>query len=104
MRAIQVLKAYSKVGESAERCVAALEILLAKIQGRSHSQRSEKRAAESSSLRDIGNQNDTVTGQGNDEDLREFEDIAANLNLAAADLGIDDNMLWLNSSVADILF
>lgn len=46
IRAIQVLKAYSKVGESAERCVAALEILLAKIQGQSHSQQFEKNEGE----------------------------------------------------------
>lgn len=65
IRAIQVLKAYSKVRESAERCVAALEILLAKIQGRSHPQQFEKNERESSSIHDILNPNSNVTGQGN---------------------------------------
>lgn len=104
VRAIQVLKAYSKVGKSAERCVAALEILLAKIQGRYHSQQSEKPGAETSPMHDLGTQDGAVAEQGNEEGLREFDDIEASLNLAAVDLGIDDSMLWLNSSVADILF
>ncbi|KAH6983975.1 C6 transcription factor [Ilyonectria destructans] len=102
-RAIQLLKAYSKVGESAERCVAALEILSTKIQGQSGSAQHGKDTAQSSSIDNILNP-DSITCQSDEGLLSGFDDLTASLNMEGMDFNIDDNLLWLNSSVADIMF
>ncbi|RKK91840.1 hypothetical protein BFJ68_g16092 [Fusarium oxysporum] len=95
-QAIQLLRAYAKVGDSAKRCVAALEILLAKIQGYHH-------------ISEHGEAHDdrALTGnafieQQNDAPLVAFDDITGQIDLDGMDFDIDD-MLWLNTSAAEFL-
>ncbi|KAM0420552.1 hypothetical protein ACHAPT_011721 [Fusarium lateritium] len=95
-QAIQLLRAYSRVGESAERCVAALEILSAKIKGQS---RSEEEVDQVPPLDEIR----PVVFQDGAEGFRDLGDSSVALDFEGMDFDVND-MLWLNSSAADILF
>lgn len=96
-QAIQLLKAYSKVGESAKRCVVALEILLSKIQGCRGLTRmpSEANAREPSEP--------MFPGGGQNSSLLTNSSFGTIMDLDVLNLEIDD-MLWLNTSAAEILF
>lgn len=100
-RAIEILKAYAKVGESAERCIAALEILLEKIQGQCQiiPRSTQKEASNSDSsiaVPEVSSQNE-ATQFG---DTGPFS--SSLVDLEGIDFNVDD-MFWLNCSVADIL-
>ncbi|CEI63362.1 unnamed protein product [Fusarium venenatum] len=96
-QAIQLLKAYSKVGESAKRCVVALEILLSKIQGCRGLTRmpSEANAREPSEP--------MFPSGGQNSNLLTNNSFGPIMDLDVLNLEIDD-MLWLNTSAAEILF
>ncbi|KAG6996936.1 hypothetical protein FOFC_07909 [Fusarium oxysporum] len=96
-QAIQLLKAYSKVGESAERCVVALEILLAKIQGC----RGSSRAPAEAVTREVSQS--MFIDDGQNTGLAACDNLAPMMSLDGMNLDIDD-MLWLNTSAAEILF
>ncbi|KAK1252000.1 hypothetical protein MKX08_003187, partial [Trichoderma sp. CBMAI-0020] len=95
-QAIQLLKAYSKVGESAKRCVVALEILLSKIQdcrGPSRAPAEANAREASEPMFPSGEQNSSLFTDSS------FGPIT---DLDVLNLEIDD-MLWLNTSAAEIL-
>lgn len=115
-RAMEILQAYSRIGESAERCFAALEILSAKLQGGfdvdSQTAHSPRRDAHSQN-RQVGvDMNYTTEANSsrntNSQHASGMEgDAAWSFNIGAADFdGIDfdiDDLLWLNSSGVDVL-
>lgn len=87
------------VGESAERCVAALDILAAKIQNHSYHTESQR-------LNDIllqGEPPSTAITQEGSGQVEHFDAISVPLDLEGMDFDVGD-MLWLNASAADILF
>jgi hypothetical protein len=95
-QAIQLLRAYAKVGDSAERCITALDILLAKIQGYHH-------IYEHGEAHDDG----ALTGGAFIEQQSiappiAFDDVTGQIDLDGMDFDID-NMLWLNTSAAEFL-
>ncbi len=96
---MQLLRAYSQVGDSARRCIAALEILSAKFQH--HTNQSP---AQYGSIW-IDESNTT----------QEFRDHCGDLGYPSGDLdltGVDlndihlnvDDMLWLNTTASDVLY
>ncbi|KAK2684441.1 hypothetical protein QWA68_016479 [Fusarium oxysporum] len=95
-QAIQLLRAYAKVGDSAKRCVAALEILLAKIQGYHHISEHGKAHDDRALTRNA------FIEQQNNAPLVAFDDITGQIDLDGMDFDIDD-MLWLNTSAAEFL-
>ncbi|CAH0037953.1 unnamed protein product [Clonostachys solani] len=100
-RAIEILKAYAKVGESAERCIAALEILLEKIQGQCQiivrlTQKEASNPDSSIAAPEVSSQSE-ATQFG---DTGPFS--SSLVDLEGIDFNVDD-MFWLNCSVADIL-
>ncbi|KAM3502648.1 hypothetical protein MY10362_004717 [Beauveria mimosiformis] len=99
-QAMQLLKAYARVGESAERCVAALEILSAKFQSHA-SDRQPQHANDQVSTTERESVLDVAQPMH-----QEFPDIASlpnDFDLNAIDLDISD-MIWLNATVGDIIF
>lgn len=100
-KAMQLLKAYSQVGESARRCIAALEILLAKFQHHANQNPAQYASTWISEV----NSNTTQDSRGQYGELR---DLSGDLDLSGVDLddiqlNVDD-MMWLNTSVGDVLF
>ncbi|KAF2021654.1 hypothetical protein BU24DRAFT_417295 [Aaosphaeria arxii CBS 175.79] len=96
-QAIQLLKAYSKVGESAKRCVVALEILLSKIQGCCGPSRVPAEA-------NSGGMSEPIfPSEGQDSSIFTNGGLGPTMDLDVLNLDIDD-MLWLNTSAAEILF
>ena len=100
-RAIELLKAYSRVGQSAQRCVTALGILSSKIQ-----------AAATLQIQHPGDQGgveaqdrpDLSGGQVADgQAMGPFapDGMAFSSDFGDHDFNIDD-MFWLNTSAADI--
>lgn len=100
-RAIELLRAYARVGQSAERCVAALSILSAKIQSTRLDDHDHARNFEhvhSSALPSGEVSINTMTSQDVVDDGLDFP-----LELSDLNFNIDD-MFWLNASAADIIF
>uniref|UniRef100_A0A0B7JZM6 Xylanolytic transcriptional activator regulatory domain-containing protein n=2 Tax=Bionectria ochroleuca TaxID=29856 RepID=A0A0B7JZM6_BIOOC len=96
-KAIELLKAYAQVGESAERCVAALEILSSKIHG--GSMQASQRAK---GISICGGQHSHQATAGN---LGNWENPEAPTPIDLGDMDFDvSDMFWLNGSTADILF
>ncbi|KFG79883.1 putative C6 transcription factor [Metarhizium anisopliae] len=100
-KAMQLLKAYSQVGESARRCIAALEILSAKFQHHT----SQNPAQYASTW--IGETNSNTTQESRGQygvlgDLGGDLDLSG-VNLNDIQLNVDD-MVWLNTSAGDVLF
>lgn len=96
-KAIELLKAYAQVGEWAERCVAALEILSSKIHGQP-SHQDERATATSTPGQGSPHQHDASYFRN-----LENADMPPPIDLGDMDFDVGD-MLWLNSSAADILF
>ena len=98
-RAMEILRAYSRVGESAGRCVAALEILSAKIPGENAAVPHQQLGIDPSDpTRDaVGTNFASESGPSDDlSTVIEFDDINFDFDI--------EDMLWLNSNAADILF
>ncbi|EXL55811.1 hypothetical protein FOCG_03545 [Fusarium oxysporum f. sp. radicis-lycopersici 26381] len=96
-QAIELLKAYARVGESAERCVAALEILASRIMDKS---RVEEDLNGQQSLEET---HQSIIVQNPAGELLGFRGPSINFDFNGMDFDIND-MFWLNSSAADILF
>lgn len=99
-RAIQMLQAYSRVSQSAQRCIAALEILLAKVQNSGLNRSSEggnmeRRLPLDEVHRASVLDEPTPLGRG--------EDVDASMDFGGLDFNIDD-MFWLNAPLTDFLF
>ena len=107
-RAMEILRSYSRIGESAERCFAALEILSSKLQGGVDMEAETAK----SPRRDAHMQDDFTTepnsrGNANLHGNGMEGDAAWSFNLGttdfdALDFDIDD-LLWLNTSGVDVL-
>ncbi|RKL21326.1 hypothetical protein BFJ70_g13485 [Fusarium oxysporum] len=96
-QAIELLKAYARVGGSAERCVAALEILASRIMDKS---RVEEDLNGQQSLEET---HQSIIVQNPAGELPGFRGPSINFDFDGMDFDIND-MFWLNSSAADILF
>ncbi|CAH0018758.1 unnamed protein product [Clonostachys rhizophaga] len=99
-RAIQMLQAYSRVSQSAQRCIAALEILLAKVQNAGLNRSSEGVNMETRFPLDEMHRasvldEPTILGRGEDAD--------ALVDFGGFNFNIDD-MFWLNAPLTDFLF
>ena len=103
-KAIQLLKAYSQVGESAKRCVAALEILSAKF----HHHVSHNQVRQDGYASIWTNKAESNAPQESRGPYGELEDLSGDLDLSGVDLDdFDlnfDDMMWLNTSAGDVLF
>lgn len=110
---MEILQAYSRIGESAERCFAALEILSAKLQGGfdvdSQTAHSPRRDTHSQN-RQVGVDMDYMTEASSSRNTNQHAngmdgDAAWSFNIGTADFdAIDfdiDDLLWLNSSGVD---
>lgn len=96
-KAIELLKAYAQVGESAERCVAALEILSSKIHGESM-----KASQRPKGVSICGGQHSHQATAGN---LENWGNPEAPIPIDLGDMNFDvSDMFWLSGSSADILF
>ncbi|KIY01104.1 uncharacterized protein Z520_02656 [Fonsecaea multimorphosa CBS 102226] len=100
-KAIELLKAYARVGQSAERCNAALGILSAKIQAAT--QTAGTRGASYEVAVHEGSASAVATAGAELGQPRLDEDLAFPVDFGDMDFNIDD-MLWLNTSAAEIIF
>lgn len=97
-RAIELLNAYSRVGQSAQRCVTALGILSTKIQGatlQSHHQGDEYEAWHAPDV------STSLVASGESVGFAVPDGLAFQSEFSHPDFNIDD-MFWLNTSAADI--
>ncbi|UNI24980.1 hypothetical protein JDV02_010693 [Purpureocillium takamizusanense] len=103
-RAIELLKAYSRVGQSAERCVAALGILSSKIPSASLYNHGNGDNLQSLVDVQVGGRSgsssvENAFGQQNATD----NELNFQFDFSNLDFDIDD-MFWLNTSAAGIIF
>lgn len=96
-QAIELLKAYARVGESAERCVAALEILASRIMDKSGVEE------DLNGQQSLEETQESIIVQNPAGELPGFRGPSINFDFDGMDFDIND-MFWLNSSAADILF
>ncbi|CAH0054585.1 unnamed protein product [Clonostachys solani] len=99
-RAIQMLQAYSRVSQSAERCIAALEILLTKVQNAGLNRSSERGNMETRLPLDEVHR---ISVLDESTPLGGGEDVNASVDFGGFDFNIDD-MFWLNAPLTDFLF
>ncbi|KAM3426555.1 hypothetical protein NHJ13734_009391 [Beauveria thailandica] len=99
-QAMQLLKAYARVGESAERCVAALEILSAKFQSHASDRQPQHAKDQVSTTR---RESALDVAQPMHQELPDIAAFPTDFDLNAIDLDISD-MMWLNATVGDIIF
>lgn len=97
---MQLLKAYAKVGESAQRCVAALEILSAKFQSHAAERQVQHADGQGSTSQ---RESDVGVSQLIHQQSPDIAALPTDFDLNAIDLDIGD-MIWLNATAGDIIF
>lgn len=93
-RAIELLRAYSRVGPSAERCITALGLLAARIPAASHADVSRVVAEDDAYVVQPEDVAETGATSQLASHTADFEHLDFNIN----------DMFWLNTSAADIIF
>lgn len=103
--AIEILKAYSRISESAARCLAALEILSAKVPRDPHDVPSRGTEYEQDAMVEmaIPDMTTTMMTDGTTDPARPYDETSVPFDLGGFDFDIDD-MMWLNSSAGEIMF
>ncbi|KAJ6437464.1 sulfite oxidase [Purpureocillium lavendulum] len=101
-QAIELLKAYSRVGKSAERCVAALGILSSKIPSTARFSLVHGESGPRQDDTDICGVGGMATNAIASQECVVGSDVHL-FDLGTIDFDIDD-MFWLNTSAADIIF
>ncbi|CAG9961998.1 unnamed protein product [Clonostachys byssicola] len=99
-RAMQMLQAYSRVSQSAQRCIAALEILLAKVRNAGLNRSSEGTTMERRLPLDEEVHRISVPDES--APLGRVDDVDASVDFGGFDFNIDD-MFWLNAPLTDFL-
>lgn len=94
-----MLQAYSRVSQSAQRCIAALEILLAKVQNIGLNRSSEGVNMETRLPLDEVHRTSVLDAPAI---VSRGEDVDASVDFGGFDFNIDD-MFWLNAPLTDFL-